>query len=271
MIQLKCAVDDETLQELHKASRAFNVPGINKLKNSVRKRPERAILCAAGNSLFEFLPYINSLKGDVFSLKTTDVLLANGIQPRFEVHVDSKPTEANYVSGAPNITYLLSTLSHADVYEAVGKSKCYEFDAALSSTWKPNKRCITAGTNVAAHTMFLAAYLGYKYIDVFGFDCSYSLTDKTSHVNKMSKEPKIHLKTDGREFMTTETMVGMAQEAVAIMTKLTTKAHVGVYGNGLVQFLTTVAQKQVREMKDADRGIDFNGIEFPDASKLGIT
>jgi hypothetical protein len=243
MIQLDCIVPTPQLKQNFKDSRVRGLRYISKLKNAARKRPKKAIICGLGKSLLQFIPHIATSKCDVFACKSAEVLKQHGIKVRYEVHVDAQPKEANFVSGYPDIIYLVSSQCDPAVFDAVQPYHKYIFHSRMSNTWTPVEQnlCISAGTNITIHAAQLAAYLNYDEIEIYGFDCSWSDVNADSHVNKNTTEQRFVINTGDRQFVTTHQMLGMAQEAVRVLARLSKKCDITVGGDGLVQYLITTA------------------------------
>jgi hypothetical protein len=243
MITLDCIVPTHVLKQNFRDSRKRGLRYISKLKHSARKRPKTAIICGLGHSLNQFIPHIATTKADIFSCKATDLLKSYGIKVRYEVHVDAQPKEASYVTNYPDVIQLISSQCDPATFDAIQPWHKYQFHTAMSNTWTPVERrlCLSAGTNVVIHAVQLAAYLGYNNIEVYGFDCSWPDVNGASHVNKNTSEQRIVINSDGRQFVTTREMLGMAQEAVRILAHISSKATITVGGDGLVQYLITTA------------------------------
>lgn len=266
MIKLDCIVPTHILKQNFRDSRKRGLRYISKLKHSARKKPRTAIICGLGHSLHQFIPHIATTKADVFACKSTEVLKQHGIRVRYEVHVDAQPKEAQFVSKYPDVIYLISSQCDPATFDAIQPYHKYEWHSRMSDTWTPVERklCLSAGTNVVIHAIQLAVYLGYQNIEVYGMDCSWADVKGASHVNKSTPEQRIQINCEGRTFITTHQMFGMAQEAVRVLANLSSKANITVGGDGLLQFMITTA------IEEQLAGRDPFGTHLPDPGELCI-
>ena len=248
MIMLSCINSDEELEANYLANRAYKVPYISKLKQGARKLKRKAVICAGGPSLADFVNNLRSSDGDIFAIKNADYLLDNGVTPRYEVHVDAQLAELDLVSKDTKVTYLVSNQSNPEMFEHLKGRKVYEFNNRSSSTWQPKDRpVISAGSNVTAHAIYLALWLGYKEIEIYGFDCGRIETRDSSHITRDEGLSAANLlitqKETGKKYLTNDQMLGMAQEALQIVKMAANLVDsITVHGDGLLTHLIQVDQ-----------------------------
>lgn len=238
MIKTVCAVDADTLKANYANFLTTKVKPFPSYLRGKSFKTKSAIICAAGPSIKQFIDYIPTLKGDIFSAKTEKYLRANNVIPKFDFHVDARDSEIKYINPHKNTIYLVSTQCTPNVFDMLKDYTMYGVNCKLSGDWNPPMP-LTSGANVTSQAIILACEMGYKHIDVFGYDCSKS--SEESHVIGSELRPeKIWFEVGvvgcEKKFITNPEMLSHARESILVAQYAASKGvRLQVHGEGLVQ------------------------------------
>lgn len=186
----KPPVSDEQALENIRASAKYEYP----ILAPQPTKPGSAIFVAGGPTLRQFLPEIKRRReaGEyVFTSNNThDFLVQNGIIPNACLLLDPKEVVKDYVKLVqPDTAYFLSTCVHESVWETmrergarimkimVAYGMPNEADMKLMNQLYPTleaKYYLAGGTMTALRAMPMAAMLGFKKIELYGFDSCFS-------------------------------------------------------------------------------------------------
>lgn len=184
------AVSDEQALENIRASAKYEFP----ILAPQPTRPGSAIFVAGGPSLRRFLPEIKKRKeaGEyVFTSNNThDYLVEQGIVPNACLLLDPKERVKDYVKLVqPETAYIISSCAHEKTWEAMKERGAKmmkimvaygmkdEEDMKLMNLLYPHigsKYYLPGGTMTPLRAMPLAAMLGFKKIELYGFDSCFS-------------------------------------------------------------------------------------------------
>ena len=231
---LYCAVGPDKLKENYEASKTFGFKSIGDFqKEETLYNP--AWIVGGGTSLATTHSWIKS--GDVYAIKSVDYLLSKDIVPRFSVHIDPKPTEADLITIHPDVTYLLSTQSDPSVFERLrDHARVYLVPTHSSGLWQPTEGYWFAGTSATAGALLFMREAGYREINFAGVDLSF--TDERTHINRDSKHMRQNnefVTIDG--YRTTTVMWGAAMELVRNIKVIGRTSKIKIHGNGLFSHL----------------------------------
>lgn len=110
---------------------------------------------------------------------THDWLVEQGYRPSAMVMVDSRPDNVRFVQKpVSTCKYFISSQCHPDVFEALKDNEVYIWHAnnnigeeqILEDYYLKNFRFIIGGSTVLLRAIWLMRTLGFKQMDVFGFD-----------------------------------------------------------------------------------------------------
>lgn len=238
MIKTICAIPADVLKSNHEESVTRRIKPFRSYLRGKSFKTKKAIICAAGPSIKHFVDYIKGLDGDIFSAKTEKYLREHGISPKFDFHVDARDSEIKYINPHKDTTYLIATQCTPLVFDTLKDYTVYGVSCKLSGDWCP-PNTITSGANVTSQAIILAAEMGYKHIDVFGYDCSKA--DDQSHVIGSDLRPdKIWFEVGvvgcEKKFITNPEMLSHARESILVAQYVASKGiQLQVHGEGLVQ------------------------------------
>lgn len=245
MIVLKANNSDERLIHNHEANKN---KGRKLSEVKVFKRNKIAVVCSPGKTLMDF---IDSLKKrydsgeiDVFAVKCAHILESHGILPKYSVHVETNIRELERTHVNTKIRYLISTQCAQELFDHYISNGCkvYRFHSKISSTWTP-PNCVSQGSNSALQSMYVAKWLGYKELELVGFDCSWE-EGKHTHIDMsrslMTDNPHWKVKlSSGKEVMTNLVYQGAASEAVRVLQSFGSDVHVRMHGDMYAQDVAT--------------------------------
>lgn len=241
MIVLRANNSDERLINNHETNKN---KGRKLSEVKAFKRGKVAVVCSPGKTLMDFIESIKVRydKGevDVFAVKCAHILEEHGIIPKYSVHVETNPRELDRTHVNSKIRYLISTQCVPELFDYYTDNNCkvYRFHSKISSTWVPEK-CVAQGSNSALQAMYLAKWLGYKELELVGFDCSWE-EGKHTHIDMsrslMTDNPHWKVKlSSGKEVFTNLVYQGAASEAVRVLRSFGADMHVRIQGDMYAQ------------------------------------
>lgn len=134
-------------------------------------------ICGPGPGLVDTLDCVATDRkrgAAIWALKGTwRVLVARGIVPDAVVMMDAHPSQIAYTCGAPPMQWLLASMAHPDVFDALADEDVATWDA-------PEGR----GISVGAHAIVLACQRGYADVRLYGYDCSWGA--KRTHLYELA-------------------------------------------------------------------------------------
>lgn len=175
--------------------------GISIYKNMLnRKIP--VLICAAGPTLEETLPYLNEIKNKAFIIAVDTALrslLKYNVQPDFILLIDPQYYAANHIAGLSSPESVLITES--SVYPSVMRFDCrkkvfceslFPLGQYFERKLLPEKSLgkITAGGSVSTSAWDFAKYIGAEKIYMAGLDLGYP--ENKTHIKGSTFEEKSH-------------------------------------------------------------------------------
>lgn len=138
-------------------------------------------LVGAGPSLKETL---SELTGDVIAINSAiHYLLDNGVVPKYAMLWDAWQIVEKFAVPHPDVTYLVASRCHPDVFKRLEGCKVVVWHAAgdhhildlvKEEASEPYPVMVNGGTAGITRGIYLADALGYKSIHLFGADSSYA-------------------------------------------------------------------------------------------------
>lgn len=144
------------------------------------------------------------LKGDVLAINSAiGYLLEKGVVPKFAMIWDCDPVCEQFAVPHPEIIYLIASRVHPKVFERLKDCKIVVWHAAgdlniielmnkpeVISKQQIHEPLINGGTAGVTRAIYVAYSLGYREINIFGGDSSYS-GDKTHIIKSLVPEKDI--------------------------------------------------------------------------------
>lgn len=200
---------------------------------------EKAVsICGGGPSLSYTL---DELQGDIWACNGThDWLIEKGIIPDFAFFWDAGDKTIEYLRNPrQDIIYLIASQCKPEIFEALKDYQVYIWNPGcdmLDKYWIENHRkevVVSGGRACMTRAPFLAYYMGYRDIHLFGADSSLA-DDGKSHVGAGTENRGVtEIICAGRKFMAPLWMAGQAQEFNEMIDVLK-DADIKVHGDGLL-------------------------------------
>lgn len=172
------------------------------------------VICGPGPGLIDTLDCIETDRkrgATIWALKGTwRVLAARGIVPDAVVMLDAHPSQAAYTHGAPPMRWLLASMMHADVFDALADEDVAVWDAPEGK-----------GVSVGLHAILLAIRMGFIDIRLYGYDCSWA--GRRTHLYELANRKAaaaacpIEVFHNGRSYVGTKEMCVEAREIVRLI------------------------------------------------------
>lgn len=196
--------------------------------------------------------YLESIQGDVMALNNAhDFLIARNIIPKFAVCLDARIGNADfYRNPHPEVTYLIASQAHPDVFEALDGFKVLVWHAgagkAVTDVIPFPHIEINGGCTVGLRSMFLAYSIGYTDLNLYGYDSSHEDYHHAYEQVMNDNQDVIEVEAAGEVFKTSPTMAKQAyQFQSAVMKLVRSGVDITVHGGGLLPTIHREMQKPV--------------------------
>lgn len=204
----------------------------------------RVSLCGAGPSLKK---HYKEITGDVLAVNSAiGFLLDHGVIPKFGMIWDAAEICEHFAVHHPEVTYLIGARCHPKVFERLKDCKVIVWHAAGDhniSEFMAQKGLeeplINGGSAGVTRGLYLAVALGYREIEVYGADSSYSEEGETHIRGSLVPEKNIHIHVgnhDGHKvFRTTPEWCAQVEEFKMIYPYFRQMdIHIRVHGEGML-------------------------------------
>ena len=176
-----------TQSEMNENVTATLQRGYVRINEYLDKFQGEVALCGSGPSLAD---YYKELKGDVFAINNAHVfLLEHGVVPKFSMFWDAAEVVEQFAVPHPDVTYLVGARCHPKVFERLKGCKVICWHAGgdhnihdFMVEHRIDEPMINGGSAGVTRAMYLVVALGYRALNLYGADSSYSDSGKT-HVN----------------------------------------------------------------------------------------
>lgn len=191
---------------------------------------------------------------DVFALNNAaHFLVRHGVIPDYQVILDARAKNVDFVRGYPARSYLLASQCDPALFDYLKGGNVSLFHPAIEgigdSLPRGRKMCLIGGGITAGLTaMALTFALGYRQMRLYGYDSS-DADDGTSHPYAQheteAEKRRLRVKCAGREFRCSFAMYKQATEFSKFAALLADEGcTIAVHGDGL---LPTIAHEMVRD------------------------
>ena len=221
----------------------------------------------------------HDLKGDVIAINSAiGYLIREGIVPKYAMIWDASPLCAAFAEPHPDVTYLVGARCHPSVFErlegcrmivwhAGGDHNIAEF-LAEKQIMEP---MVNGGSAGVTRAMYLAIALGYKALNIYGADSSYSDDGNTHIAGSLVPEKDLMIWVGNgpgkRQFRTTPEWCAQVNEFRDIFQMFrhpSLRIDINVYGRGMLPHMAML----MREKDEAgvlwnDDGTPGNGFVSP--------
>lgn len=226
--------------------------GYTRFNEFIESQTGTMSICGFGPSLKKTW---GALKGDVMACnRAHDWLIAHGVVPRWCLLMDPLPVIADMVTPHKDVTYLLASRCHPDVFEKLRDCRIVVWHCAGDDVLLPllekHFTCPTAeegvrrvepaingGTASVTRGLVVAVAMGYTDIHIFGADSSFPDKDGDTHLAKSLVDEKVlQVMCDGRLFWSANWMPLQVEDIRIIVNDLRDKGtNFEFYGDGLMQ------------------------------------
>lgn len=232
-IATKINVEKDKLLENRKYACSLGLPRL-KLCN-----PHKGKVAIVGSapSLRETIDELKNFNGIIIAINSAyDILLENGIQPTIFLSMDGQAILTKYLQNKNSSTiYYLASNCAPEVFDLLKDNEVVLWHARTNDIDYPEDEdhlIVGSGSLIAA--VRVAKRLGYRDIHIFGGDCSY--TDNLyASGKKVIPSPSAIVESNGKEFITTPTLLNIANDFAILYRTFTHNAKLTVYGEGLFQ------------------------------------
>jgi SAM-dependent methyltransferase len=209
------------------------------------------MLLAGGPSLADHIDEIKAGRAAGNKLITVNGsygwALAHGLQPSAQILVDARAFNSRFVQPAsPNCRYLLASQCHPDTFAAAPKDATFLWHSAVdetmikeldahhqprNETWFP----ILGGSTVVLRALTLLRVLGFKRIEIFGFDSCVRADQHHAYAQTENDGERLISVTCGnRVFACAAWMASQAQEFLDQIKAMGDEFELRVHGDGLI-------------------------------------
>ena len=214
-------------------------------------------ICGSAPSLGETY---RELRGDVLAINNAlPFLLERGVVPKLCMFWDAAAVVSRFAVPHPDITYFVGARCHPSVFERLAGCKLIVWHAGgdhniaeYLAEHEINEPMVNGGSAGVTRAMFLAYALGYRSLNIFGADSSYSHDGKT-HVNGSLVPEKDIMVSIGNEpglfFRTTPewcAQVNEFRDIYQIFRHPSMGAEIEVFGGGMLPHMA-----HLMKMKEA--------------------
>ena len=240
-IQVICNTSDELLFD--------NIRANSRQYQPWQKREEahrgQAILCGSGPSLKESLPAIRAMVnagGTLFAMNgAASYLAGEGLFPDYQVMIDARPETAQLVG--PAACHLFGSQVHPDTFAKATNPRLWHLQIEGIDDCLPEYNfdyCLIGGAaSVGNCSTCLAYVMGYRDLQIFGFDSSHRNGKGHAFDQPMNAgDPCAWVTVNGQEFLTSLTMKLQAEKFLATAQALKDLGvKLTVHGEGLLPTL----------------------------------
>lgn len=211
-------------------------------------------LCIVGGgpSLSKYLNKIWDMRNQgaqVMALNNAhDYLLLNKIAVDFAVLLDARKDNADFYNRTqPNITYLIASQAHPEVFSRLEGRDVKMWHSALGEKAREHYRKaakdlninsfpeIGGGCTVGLRACYLAYAIGFKDIHLFGFDSSHEDYHHAYDQPLNDLQDVIEVQAGGEKFKTSPTMAKQAYQFQSVAMRLSRAGvDITVHGGGLL-------------------------------------
>lgn len=244
-VKVDCNVEDSGLFSNVKNAVSLKLPGV-KIE---QEQKEIALVVGGGPSLRDTLDSILKMQGygaKVFALNNAAQYLAeNGIRADYQIVLDARPENAEFVSPDRADCLLLASQCHPKVFETAlnRKANVMVWHPIIEGIEKyldePNTPLIGGGTTVGLSGLCLVYALGYRKIHLFGYDSCNRESGSHAYDQPINNgQETMRVATNNRVF---ESSIAMAAQAIKFPELAAHLAGLGceieLHGDGLLQHM----------------------------------
>lgn len=188
--------------------------------------------------------YVDKIEAPIMALNNAhSYLISRGKIPRYCVVLDARAENAGFFTNPhPDVTYLLASQVHPDVFEALEGFDVQVWHASAGGTVTDLLNAVSAshieiggGCTVGLRAMYLAHAIGYSDLHLYGYDSSF-MTYHHAYPQPLNDDQDIiEVEVDGDVFRTSPTMAKQAYQFQSTVKQLSRAGlDITVHGRGLL-------------------------------------
>lgn len=185
------------------------------------------------------------LSGEILACNGAhDWLIERGVIPKFGMFFDATPVLTEFIHPHPDVTYLIASRCHRNVFEALEGYKVHVWHAGgdpdieeLLCEYRRMEPILGGGTAGVTRSMVVVTPMGYGNLKIYGADSSFD--GAFTHVNK-SIVPEKHVSVwcGGKEFNSTSWLCGQVEDFKLLAPLMREQGvQFEIYGDGLLPFV----------------------------------
>lgn len=188
--------------------------------------------------------HYKEITGDVMACNAAhDYLIDRGIVPTYGMFFDASPIVADMITPHKDVTYLLASRCHADVFEKLRDYKVVVWhckgdpymDEALEGEFQRMEPMIHGGSAAVLRSLFIAHVMGYAECHMFGVDSSFE--GDVTHIKEYVPETMIDIYVVGKWFKTTAWMCGQVEDFKDLAQAMSERIKMVIHGEGMLPCL----------------------------------
>lgn len=200
-------------------------------------------IVGSGPSLHATWPHISAVGGVVLACNAAhDFLIERGIVPDFAMFWDADPVIATMFKPHKDVTYLVASRAHEDVFDKLRGHDVIVWHAAadeepiarLLDECGRREPLIHGGSAAVTRSMYLAVAMGYHEVHTFGMDGSFHM--EQTHIRKsVVPEKLLRVWVDGQWYDSSPWLCGQAEDFKLIAPILKSAGvEITVHGSGMI-------------------------------------
>ena len=258
-IEVKCNTSEEVVLEHVKSAIKRHIPQFKP-----HDEQDKVIAIVGGGpslkDTFDDLKEKHEAGMKVVSVNGThDWLMDHGIRPSLHVQLDSRPFNARFVQNwHPDTKYMIASQSHPDVFDALEGADVTMFHLAtngrvrrvLHDYYMGYTVPVGGGNTVMLRTIPMMAMLGFKTMEIFGFDSC--CIDEENHIYEQTENDvgtSTTVTVGDREFFCYGWMHSQAQQFITVIEKMGDKFELVVHGDGLIAHILETSATRFEEIQ----------------------
>ena len=220
--------------------------------------PGRLMLLAGGPSLNDFKEDIQRRAAEgvpvICTNGTYNWALDNDITPNGLIVVDARANNADFVRQAiPNCKFLFASQCHPDLFEKVPARQVWlwhshiegQMDEMLGSIYGEKPwHSVPGGTTVTLRAIPLLSMLGWKKLDIYGFDSCLRASEHHAYEQSENEGQVVSDVTiGGKAFKCHRWMVVQGEQFDKLYTAMRSNIDLRIFGGGLTATLKELIDK----------------------------
>lgn len=188
------------------------------------------------------------LRGDVWACNGAhNWLIEKGVIPKFGFFWDAAEVVAKFVNPHPDVTYLVASRCHEEVFKKLEGFDVYVWhamgDPNIEDILIEHKRMepmLGHGTAAVTASLMLAPSMGYRKVSLFGADSSF-VGEHTHAKESVVTETKLEIWVAGEKFKSTSWLAGQVEDFKKLAPLLRDAGvSIELHGGGLLQKVAAI-------------------------------